>query len=245
MSSLEEVNMSQRFQKDHRLAAVVMTVFLLVFGGLACGAGSKSGAAVPFPLASVHLEQNAMDKDLEVVFEATGGDEGLVELTVVAPDGRMVVDFKAPESDRFGIQHFRLESPEPKEVDLLKAAYPEGAYRFSGKAASGAEFTGQSSLSHSLPAVSTFVNPTAGAEDVPLKGLDLSWGATEAAAFYVLEIEQDQLKVNLTLRFPGNVSTFHMPDGFLVPGTEYTMLIGTVDAKENASFVETTFTTAE
>jgi len=39
------------------------------------------------------------------------------------------------------------------------------------------------------------------------------------------------------------VSTFVVPDGFLVPGAEYGVAIGTVSEKRNISFVETTFTT--
>jgi len=35
-----------------------------------------------------------------------------------------------------------------------------------------------------------------------------------------------------------------VPDGFLLPGTEYQLAIGTVSAEGNVSFVETTFTTA-
>ena len=54
----------------------------------------------PFAIASVHFEQNATDADVEVVFEVRGGDEGLTQLTVVSPDGRMVSISRLPMPGR-------------------------------------------------------------------------------------------------------------------------------------------------
>ena len=107
----------------------VLAAFVLVCSGSARGAET---AAVPFPVASVHLEQNATDGDMEVVFEVKGDQDGLAELLVVSPDGRPVVAFKAPDASTLGIRQFRFESPEPTDAKALQAAYPEGVYAFSG-----------------------------------------------------------------------------------------------------------------
>ena len=64
-----------------------------------------------FEHAAVYFEQNATDKDAEVVFEAQAGDSGLATLNVVASDGRTVINFKAPES-QLGLRQLRFESPE-------------------------------------------------------------------------------------------------------------------------------------
>ena len=112
---------------------------------------STTGAA-PFPEAEVRFEQNATDGDVEVVFEAKADDDGLARLQIVAPDGRMVVNFIAPDSSTMGIRQFRFESPEPKNVAALKSAYPEGAYRFAGRTFGGATFAGTARLNHTLPA---------------------------------------------------------------------------------------------
>ena len=58
------------------------------------------------------------------------------------------------------------------------------------------------------------------------------------------DLEQDELDVNITAKLPGSVATFAVPDGFLLPGTEYELGLGTVTDNGNISFVETTFTTA-
>ena len=105
----------------------------------------------PFSLASVYLEQNVTDGDVEVVFQAAGESDGLASLQVVSPDGRTVIDFTAPDPSTLGMRSFRIESPEPEDVDALKAAYPEGIYEFAGRTSSGVTLVGKSTLSHTLP----------------------------------------------------------------------------------------------
>jgi hypothetical protein len=217
---------------------------LLVFHGLVLGGGKVSGASVPFAVASVRFEQNATDGDVEVVFEVKGGDEGLAKLAVVSPDGRTVIDFTAPDATTLGIRQFGFESPEPGDVERLKSAYPEGVYTFTGATAAGDKLHGESTLNHKLPATASFVRPGAGARGVGIMNLEITWTPVKNMAAYIVEIEQDELDVNITAKLPGSVTTFAVPDGFLLPGTEYQLGIGTVTDDGNISFVETTFTTA-
>ena len=66
-------------------------------------AAEKSASkTASFEVASVRFEQNATDGDVEAVFESIAGKVGLAKLTIVAPDGRMVVDFAAPGLRRYG-----------------------------------------------------------------------------------------------------------------------------------------------
>ncbi len=229
-----------------RIPILAGAVLLLGSYGLArVGIGNASSPTVPFTVANVHFEQNATDGDVEVVFEAKGGAEGLAKLNVVSPDGRTVVDFTAPDASTLGMRQFRFESPEPKDVEGLKAAYPEGVYTFSGLTASGAKLQGQSTLSHKLPATVSFLQPKAEAEDVGTKSLTITWAPVKNVAAYIIYIEQDELDVSLTAKLPGSVATFAVPDGFLAPGTEYMLGIGTEMVGGNASYVETSFVTAK
>ena len=221
----------------------VMSAILMLFSSWIGVTEAGSGAAAPFPVASVHFEQNITDADVEVVFEVKAGDDGLAELFIVSPDGRTVVDFKAPEASTLGIRQFRFESPEPPGVAALKAAYPEGTYLFSGKTSAGDLLQGKSRLSHRLPAASKFIAPIPETEDVPIKDLEISWRAVENVLFYIIEIEQDELNVNITARLPESSTSFSVPYDFLVPGTEYEMELGTVTDEGNITFVETSFTT--
>lgn len=240
---MEEQHGSEAGKLKALAHATVMSAILLLFSSWVGVTAADPGAAAHLPVASVHFEQNATDADMEVVFEVKAEDDGLAELFIVSPDGRTVVDFKAPESSTLGIRQFRFESPEPPDVAALKAAYPEGIYLFSGKTSAGNPLQGSSRLSHRLPAASTFIVPVPEAEDVPIKNLDISWRAVESVAFYIIEIEQDELNVNITARLPGSSTSFSVPNDFLVPGTEYEMELGTVTDEGNITFVETSFTT--
>jgi hypothetical protein len=227
-----------------RILILAGAAFLLGSYGLTrVGIGNASSPPDSFTKANAHFEQNATDGDVEVVFEAKGGNEGLVKLTVVAPDGRTVVDFTAPDASTLGMRQFRFESPEPKDVNSLKSAYPEGVYTFTGAAASGATLQGKSTLSHRLPATVSFVNPKAEAQGVGVKNLEITWTPVKNLAAYIIYIEQDELDVSLTAKLPGSAAAFVVPKGFLAPGTEYMLGIGTVTNEGNVSYVETSFTT--
>lgn len=225
---------------------VNLGLILIVSSSVPTQAGTGKAPQVDetFPVASVHFEQNATDGDAEVVFVVNGGDEALAKLTVVSPDGRTVIDFTAPDASTLGIRQFRFESPEPGDVASLKSAYPEGVYNFAGTTAAGDKLHGASTLNHKLPATVSFLQPGADAEDVGTEDLKITWTPVENVAAYIIEIEQDELDVNISAKLPGSVTTFAVPDGFLLPGTEYKIGIGTVTDEGNLSFVETTLTTA-
>ncbi|MBZ0171178.1 MAG: hypothetical protein K8E66_02240, partial [Phycisphaerales bacterium] len=207
-------------------------------------AGSGPGtASTEFDEASVRFEQNTTDGDFEFVFEITGGDEGLEVLNVLAPDGRTVVQFSAPDRSTLGMRHFRFESPEPPNYALLTSAYPEGVYLFSGSTVSGDVLHGEAELSHELPPTVADLHP-ADARGVPIDGLVISWSAVAGAAAYAIEVEQDDLGVAVEASLPGSATSFAVPDGFLAAGTEYKLGVGTVSESGNISVVETTFTTA-
>lgn len=212
--------------------------------GVTLLAGGDARPAAPFAQASVHFEQNATDGDVEVVFEVKGGDDGLAKLAVVAPDGRTVIDFTAPDASTLGIRQFRFESPEPADVARLKAAYPEGVYTYRGSTARGDRVQGVSTLRHTLPATVALLRPAAGARGVPVLGVEITWTPARDLAACIVYIEQHDLDVSLTARLPGSAARFAVPDGFLRPGTTYQLGIGTVSAEGNISFVEATFTTA-
>lgn len=195
-----------------------------------------------FEKAVVYFEQNATDKDAEVMFEAIGKGAGLAALKVVAPGGRTVIDFKAPET-KFGLQHITLESPEPKNDGSIQADFPEGEYTFTGSTVSGVKLLSKAMLSHKLPGVATVVSPRADAKGVSVRGQLIKWTAPKNLESCVVAIEQEETAHSITAKLPGNATSFTVPDGFLRPGTEYKLAVGTVSRDGNTSLVETNFTT--
>jgi hypothetical protein len=230
----------------NRYGFPVLLALLLVCPGVALPLHTaEPGASSPFSVAALRLEQNATDGDGEVVFEVKGNSEGLKRLHVVSPDGRTVLEFTAPDPSMLGMRQFVFESPEPKEIDTIKSAFPEGAYRFSGVTTSGATLSGEAKLSHTLPPPVSLIRPEPDGEGVEARGLQIAWKPLENLAAYIVTLEQPELGMSMSVRLPGSVSTCAVPDGFLRPGTSYELAIGTVTDAGNASFIETSFITAD
>jgi hypothetical protein len=80
-------------------------------------------------------------------------------------------------------------------------------------------------------------------EDLPVQGLTVEWKPIKTLAAWILAIEQEDSGIELTAKLPGGMTQFAVPDGFLVPDTEYKIAIGTLSQDGNSSFVETEFTT--
>lgn len=217
------------------LVSVLATSLLAV-----CGAIS---AQQKFEKAKVYFEQNLLDKDVEVKFEATGGSAGLATMKVTAPDGRTVVDFKSTDS-KFGIRHLVLESPEPKNDGQIQKDFPAGVYKFTGTLVGGVALVGEATLSHKLPTPSAFVRPRPDEKNVPIKGLKASWAPVKDLAAVVVIVEQESSGQEIKVTLPGNASSFNVPDGFLMPGMDYKISVGTVSSEGNGSFIETAFSTA-
>lgn len=205
--------------------------------GMAC-------ASEAFERIKVFLEQNVQDQDAEVKIEATGGKGGLAALQVKAPDGRTVIDFKAPDS-RLGMRTVVLESPEPRNDGSVQADFPAGTYTFSGRSVGGEQLEGSATLSHALPAPTRLIHPRPDATNVPPQRLLIHWQAVKGLAAYVVVIEQEPSGQEIKVNLPADVTSFKVPDGFLRPGTEYKLGIGTVASDGNASFIETAFVTAK
>ena len=195
-----------------------------------------------FEEVSIRFEQNATDEDEEVVFEASGGAAGLAAIKVVAPDGRTIINAKAPDLE-LGLRKFLFESPEPQNNGNVRADFPEGKYIFTGTTVSGVQLHGKATLSHKLPETATFIRPSEVDDYVPLKGLEITWGLVKEIEGYIVTIEQEDSGFEISVNLPANVTKFSVPDGLLLPETEYKLAIGTVSDDGNTSFVECEFTT--
>ena len=64
-------------------------------------------------------------------------------------------------------------------------------------------------------------------------------------AAYIIEIGQEEGNANITATISGAVPAFPVPDGFLEPGMEYKVGLGTLTTEGNISFIETSFRTTE
>lgn len=214
---------------------------------LVCLAISAPGSAgqkdLSFKKLEMLFEVNETDGDGEVVFSAKA-PEGLMWLKGLAPDDGVVIFVNSNDErkgiDPIGISQIKLETGEPS-VDGVKKAYPEGTYKFLARTISGKRVYGEAKLSHKrLPA------PKFSPKDE--KGIDpnhavVKWKPVKGAAAYEVEIENDDLEVGLTAELPGSATHFNVPQGFLLPGTEYEIGVMTISKNGNMSVAQGSFNT--
>ncbi len=226
---------------------IIVAVAVFIFGiQFTAEAQNKKAAYKQFEDAKIYFEQNSTDGDAEVVFKAKAGDEGMTKLMVVDPNGRTVIDFESPgDASMMGIRSFQLESPEPEDVAAVQKAYPAGVYKFSGTTTDGEEYQSEATLSHTSANPVSITNPANDAEDVSTKGLVVTWTPVKGAKLYLMEVEQEDSDVKVESTLLGSASSFSVPENFLLPDTDYKVVVGTVSEDGNLNFVESSFSTAK
>lgn len=198
--------------------------------------------AIEFDEATIFIEYNATDEDAEVVV-AIDADMGLERFRIVNPCGQEILDLRSRNTDDIGVRKIALETPEPG-LDEVLDGYPEGWYRFFGKAEDGQKLYSEVWLSHELPGAPTITYPLDGATGVPTNGAVATWSAGSDAASFFLELDQDDLGVDLKSNVAGDTSSFGLPSGWIRPDTEYQFGLGARGKNGNLSVVEIHFTTA-
>jgi len=210
---------------------------------LACPTTGATAEDGRFQKLSVYLERNVQDHDAEIRFEATGAEDGLAALKVMAPGERTVIDLRSPDS-KLGIRSFSLESPEPDDDKIVRADFPAGAYRFEGTTTKGANLRGEAQLSHVFPEPAAFEYPRPDQKDIPASALTLRWSVPKGIESCAIVIEQTGSAYEIRALLPGSAKSFTVPAGFLRAGQTYKFAIGTVAKDGNRSFIEAGFTTA-
>jgi hypothetical protein len=198
-------------------------------------APSTAASIQPFAEATIILEHNASDGDGEIVMFVKGGDIGLAELSVSAPNGEVVLHVASPDKG-VGYREFALETAEPALEQVLQA-YPEGTYRFDGRDLRGARLHGEAVLAHHLPA-SPVIDITR------VETGTVSWKSVPEAKLYRLEFERedgDRDLLKFVLDLPNTFTTFRIPSAFLAPG-DCQIGVAAVSGNGNVVVVEKEFT---
>ena len=214
--------------------SVVVAVPLLLLAGAVRGEAQ-------FERASIYLERNVADDDIEVRFVATAEEGGFAALRVSGPDGRILIDLKSPDS-KLGIRHLDLESPELRDKATVLADFPEGTYRFEGTLADGDTVRAEATLKHAFPSAPTLSTPRSGQTELPVKGAKVRWEPASDAASLEVVLKEAKGSRQMRVTLPGGATSFAIPDGFLVPGAKYEVAVGAIHEGGNRSYQEIEFT---
>lgn len=163
-------------------------------------------------------------------------------LAIVGPHGRRVATVRS--MDGLGLASIELESAEPS-VKEVQSAYPEGTYRFSGRAVDGTRLAGRIGLTHDVVDPPDFFTFSPCNEEVDLTyPVIIQWNPVAGAAGgYEIIIEQDDTGANLRITLSADTTRFVIPDAFLAPGLAYEIEMKSVTAAGNKTSASCEFNT--
>ena len=198
-------------------------------------------------LGSIHLEYNQTDDDAEAVIVVDAGTD-LRDVVAIAPgkrknDGKRVLNVASRDGQKLGITKFTIETPEPS-LDEVKAAYPEGTYRFRAHRMDGSCLSGEATLSHQLLAAPVITYPQGGDQNVPPANFVLAWNAVPGAVAYAVEVEQEDLQIVLKSDVLATGTTFAVPSTWFLPSLDYVAVVIAIGANGNHTVSEARFRTA-
>ena len=195
-----------------------------------------------FDDAEIIFEQNATDGDVEVVIFAKleESDAGMQRFWLCAPNGKVVYKFSSPKNNNnIGGREVVVESPEPADIDIVRNAYPEGTYTFVAKSFDKEWFLSEAELSHELPDVS--IDFPIADTDVPISMFNVTWTAvTSPTEKFIVELvnEDSDLEEELLVDIPADRNSFQAPEEWMVPDSEYQVVVGIVNEFGNKTFRE-------
>lgn len=221
-----------------------MHTVILMTATLIVSYSSTLLAAEKFERASIVLERTIEDADAEIKIDVMTKASGLSSLRVAAPDGRIIVDFKAPSS-ALGIHHLVLESPEPKDDGRLRADFPEGVYTLTGTTTDGVTMQAEAFLKHEFPPAAKIVTPHAGSDDVPPTELRVTWSPMKDIQSITVLIEDEKSGREISAMLAGTATSFTFPAGALVSGRKYKLAVGSIGTTGNKTVTEIDFTTGK
>lgn len=185
------------------------------------------------------FELNATDDDAEVVLEINS-EIAIDRLFLFDPDFRPILQLASNDREGLGLAEVIIESAEPSVAAVL-AAYPEGPYAAFVRTTGHEWLFLRAELSHDLPAQPVITSPAPGGS-VPPNGALVTWQADPEVESWTVEVEHDDLGLSLNVELPGSVTSFSIPDGFLVSGEEFELGIAAAGEAGNVIVVETSFT---
>lgn len=221
-----------------RHALSITTIGLVALGIVHTAAAKQQ--LVTMEQAQVRLEYNAVDDDAEAVIVLDAG-VGFTRLAVFGPNGRLMHEITA-HNRGIGLTKLPMETPEPS-LDVVKAAYPAGVYRFEGRTVDGSVLTGKAVLAYDLLPVAVITAPASGATGVPLSDLTVTWNPVPGAAGYFIELEDDAIPAAIKADLPSSASSFKFSGAWLKGNTEHILSLGAIGANGNIVYSEVRFRT--
>lgn len=205
-----------------------------------CAAPAGQAADGMFEDPTLQVVFSATDKDAQLIISG-GSPDPLSCVRLVGPGGTVPFSVQFHDEAAVGQADFRFDSPEPT-LDQLKAAYPAGTYAFEGLTLAGKRLRSEVLLAYDLLDPPVLISPKADAIDVPIDGLVIEWTSPPNTKAVHVEVEDEVAKVKDAIDLLGDVTTFRVPDGWLVGGATYVVDVKLIGPNGHITVSDVSFT---
>lgn len=229
-------------------------------GGAIAAGGGGDGAATDQAGVTAARAKRLERAELLVEINETDGDAGLQvfldgrpwkAITIFGPNGHDILAYRTRSEVRgYGMTELFSESSEPPftrfPLDEFKALFPEGEYRFVGRAIDGHRLVATAFLSHDFPNAPEIVQPADGAT-VSSDGTMFRWkpvpqpAGVEIVGYEVTFEREDPLRT-FTVDLPPDARRIRIPGAYLEAGVDYSAEVLAIDASGNRTLSNITLT---
>ena len=251
-------NLVGMFKKLSPMAVLLLPVIAMIMG-----ASAPKVWAEQFEDAKIIFETNFSDEDTGIQIFLDGGPWKEVE--IVGPNGEILEIEAEGRLRNFGLTEAFFESNEPnwEEVSLedILARFPQGNYRFKGRATDGTRLRSRAFLSHELPCAPDENSLSPSEETVSVEdGIVIEWAhvteqldieeedcgddpITVVTYQVIVENVDTQNKFSIFLEAQPGINQVTLPSEFVEDGITYKWEVLAIAENGNQTIAEAYFCT--
>lgn len=244
-----------KMRSMRRLAVLLVPAIAVIMGATAPQVWAEQ-----FEDATIIFETNFSDEDTGLQIFLDGGPWKEVEVT--GPNGEILEIEAEGRLRNFGLTEAFFESNEPNWEDVsledILARFPEGNYRFKGRATDGTRLRSRAFLSHELPCAPDEDSLSPSEETVAANGIVIDWDPVtnmldiedEDCGDDLIDIVKYQVIVEnldtenkFSIFVEASDTQVTLPPEFVVDGVTYKWEVLSIAENGNQTIAETYFCT--
>ena len=219
---------------------------VLLLGGIG---NQLFGAEVPLTVSKLSIEYDATNQSAGLQIVLNG--QAWKKMAITAPNGKMFSVSSKKNLANIGMTDFSIagEKSDPTQIplDQFLTMFPEGEYKFKGKAVNGDDLTGTVTLTHMIPDGPAITAPTQDATVDPSNTV-ISWDPVTTPAGvdivgYRVIVQENTTSRYFSVDLTKFANTLRLPSKFLLATSTYTAKVLAIDAGGNQTLTEVSFST--
>jgi fibronectin type III domain protein len=221
-------------------------VVVLILGGIG---NQLFGAEVPLTVSKLSIEYDPTSQSAGLQIQLNG--QAWKKMAITAPNGKMFALSSKKNLANIGLTDFSIaggkSDPTQIPLDQFLTMFPEGEYKFKGKAVNGDDLTGTATLTHMIPDGPAITAPAADATVDPSNTV-ITWDPVTTPAgvdivSYRVTVQEDTTFRYFSVDLTKFANSLRLPSKFLQATSTYTAKVLAIDAGGNQTLSEVSFNT--